>query len=170
MLVREWKVPLAHGAFERLLHAKFNDQRLHTSDATEFFQITDELKTVTEIDTVLAMFLARLANAGAIRDIQQEDEELVPVDADTHRLLARRRDLSAQTQLLTAERSDVDAQIKHIIGSHAGVQEGTRTRPLATWKTTNSHRFDQDAFKKDYPDLFSQYNISTRTRRYCVLD
>lgn len=39
----------------------------------------------------------------------------------------------------------------------------------ATNKTVVSSRFDSSGFKKEYPDLFSEYSRETSYKRFCVL-
>lgn len=39
----------------------------------------------------------------------------------------------------------------------------------ATNKTVVSSRFDSSGFKKEYPDLFTEYSRETSYRRFCVL-
>lgn len=39
----------------------------------------------------------------------------------------------------------------------------------ATNKTIVSSRFDSSGFKKEYPDLFSEYSRETSYKRFCVL-
>lgn len=39
----------------------------------------------------------------------------------------------------------------------------------ATNKTVVSSRFDSSGFKKEYPDLFTEYSRETSYKRFCVL-
>lgn len=39
----------------------------------------------------------------------------------------------------------------------------------ATNKTVVSSRFDSSRFKKEYPDLFTEYSRETSYKRFCVL-
>lgn len=53
-------------------------------------------------------------------------------------------------------------EIKKIIGETSGItMDG---KPLVTWKSQDSSRFDQARFKADHPDLFAQYKLNSSTR------
>lgn len=67
---------------------------------------------------------------------------------------------------LTAMNDDLKTQIIAIMGNDETHVEGAAK---ATNKTVVSSRFDSAGFKKEYPDLFSEYSRETSYKRFCVL-
>lgn len=67
---------------------------------------------------------------------------------------------------LTAMNDSIKADIIAIMGDRETVTEGATK---ATNKTVTSSQFDSTEFKKEYPDLFTEYSRETSYKRFCVL-
>lgn len=67
---------------------------------------------------------------------------------------------------LEAMNDSIKADILAIMGDRETVTEGAAK---ATNKTVVSSRFDSSGFKKEYPDLFTEYSRETSYKRFCVL-
>lgn len=64
---------------------------------------------------------------------------------------------------LKKEIEELETEIKLAIGD-AEILTDTEGTPLATFKTTNSGRFDTKSFQKEHEDLFKNFYISTNYR------
>ena len=67
---------------------------------------------------------------------------------------------------LQAMNDSIKSDILAIMGDRETVTEGASK---ATNKTVVSSRFDSSGFKKEYPDLFTEYSRETSYKRFCVL-
>lgn len=67
---------------------------------------------------------------------------------------------------LQAMNDSIKSDILAIMGNDEMHVEGAAK---ATNKTVVSNRFDSSSFKKEYPDLFSEYSRETSYKRFCVL-
>lgn len=67
---------------------------------------------------------------------------------------------------LEAMNENVKNEILAIMGNDEMHVEGAAK---ATNKTVVSSRFDSIGFKKEYPDLFTEYSRETSYKRFCVL-
>lgn len=67
---------------------------------------------------------------------------------------------------LEAMNDSIKADILAIMGDRETVTEGSTK---ATNKTVISTRFDSTGFKKEYPELFTEYSKETSYKRFCVL-
>ena len=67
---------------------------------------------------------------------------------------------------LEAMNDSIKADILAIMGNDEMHVEGAAK---ATNKTVVSSRFDSSGFKKQYPDLFTEYSRETSYKRFCVL-
>lgn len=67
---------------------------------------------------------------------------------------------------LEAMNDSIKSDILAIMGSDEMHVEGAAK---ATNKTVVSSRFDSTGFKKEYPDLFTEYSRETSYKRFCVL-
>ena len=67
---------------------------------------------------------------------------------------------------LQAMNDSIKSDILAIMGNDEMHVEGAAK---ATNKTVVSSRFDSSGFKKEYPDLFSEYSRETSYKRFCVL-
>ena len=67
---------------------------------------------------------------------------------------------------LTAMNDSIKADIIAIMGDRETVTEGATK---ATNKTVISSRFDSTGFKKEYPDLFTEYSTPTTYKRFTVI-
>ncbi|MBS6538611.1 MAG: hypothetical protein KH331_04510 [Subdoligranulum variabile] len=67
---------------------------------------------------------------------------------------------------LEAMNDSIKADILAIMGNDEMHVEGAAK---ATNKTVVSSRFDSSGFKKEYPDLFTEYSRETSYKRFCVL-
>lgn len=67
---------------------------------------------------------------------------------------------------LTAMNENIKNDILAIMGSDETHVEGAAK---VTNKTIVSSRFDSSGFRKEYPDLFTEYSRETSYKRFCVL-
>ena len=67
---------------------------------------------------------------------------------------------------LQAMNDSIKSDILAIMGNDEMHVEGAAK---ATNKTVVSSRFDSSGFKKEYPDLFTEYSRETSYKRFCVL-
>lgn len=67
---------------------------------------------------------------------------------------------------LTAMNESIKNDILDIMGNDEMHVEGAAK---VTNKTVVSSRFDSSRFKKEYPDLFTEYSRETSYKRFCVL-
>ena len=67
---------------------------------------------------------------------------------------------------LEAMNDSIKSDILVIMGNDEMHVEGAAK---ATNKTVVSSRFDSTGFKKEYPDLFTEYSRETSYKRFCVL-
>lgn len=67
---------------------------------------------------------------------------------------------------LEAMNDSIKSDILAIMGNDEMYVEGAAK---ATNKTVVSSRFDSSGFKKEYPDLFTEYSRETSYKRFCVL-
>ena len=75
-----------------------------------------------------------------------------------------------ENKRLIEELQDMNDSIKSDILAIMGNDE-TRVEGAAkaTNKTVVSSSFDSSGFKKEYPDLFTEYSRETSYKRFCVL-
>lgn len=167
-LIKQWAVTERHAEFEKLLHLTFAEYRLRRAESTEFF-IFDHLpeaELIAAIDGLHQTFLARI-EAFQDCDQVQTGPGLIDADADLELLVERRRQLATRIRLLEMECGEVDARLKQRIGGNAGVRQAGRPRPLVTWKTVSTARFDVHKFKSEYPEMYADFAnaLSFRTFR-----
>ena len=67
---------------------------------------------------------------------------------------------------LAAMNESIKNDILDIMGNDEVHVEGAAK---VTNKTVVSSRFDSSGFKKEYPDLFTEYSRETSYKRFCVL-
>lgn len=67
---------------------------------------------------------------------------------------------------LQAMNASIKLDILAIMGNDETHVEGAAK---ATNKTVVSSRFDSSEFKKEYPELFTEYSRETSYKRFCVL-
>lgn len=67
---------------------------------------------------------------------------------------------------LEAMNDSIKAAILAIMGDRETVIEGASK---ATNKTVVSSRFDSSGFKKEYPELFTEYSTPTSYKRFTVI-
>ena len=67
---------------------------------------------------------------------------------------------------LTAMNDSIKADIIDIMGDRETVIEGATK---ATLKTVTSCRFNSTGFKKEHPDLFTEYSTTTTYKRFTVV-
>lgn len=79
--------------------------------------------------------------------------------------LERRDDIQTLIKKLETEKAQIEQTIQAEMKDFEMATVGER---LITWKTINSNRFDTKTFKKDYPDLYSQYAKQNAYRRFVV--
>ena len=169
--VKEWAVPARHGEFEQLLHCTFADRRLRSGDSTEFFDFAGVPvhELVAQIDREHASFAERL-RLDALADAPQRSDELIEPTDHIAELVQRRHRLRSRIKLLQAECAGVDAQLKAAIQGAAGVRHDARDRPLVTWRTVTTRRFDAHRFQAEHPALHAAYLSETTSRPFKVHD
>lgn len=75
-----------------------------------------------------------------------------------------------ENKRLIEELQDMNDSIKSDILAIMGNDEmHVEGAAKATNKTVVSSRFDSSRFKKEYPDLFTEYSRETSYKRFCVL-
>ena len=170
-LVAQWEVPEKHTEFEKMLHLNFAHHRLRAADSTEFFdfEAVDEPSLTARIDAMFASFCARIE---VLRDCDSEQTEQSCIDADecTKALIAEHRRLTNQIKLLQMECSEVDAKLKKKISGHAGIKHDGRERPIVSWTTIKSERFDSHKFKEAHPEIYKAFTNTISFRTFRVLD
>lgn len=170
-LVAQWEVPEKHTEFERLLHLKFSANRLRAADSTEFFdfQTVDEPSLTARIDILFTSFCERM---DVLRNCDSEQTEQSCIDADdgTKALIAEHRRLTNQIKLLQMECSEVDAKLKKKISGHAGIKHDSREKPIVSWNTIRSERFDSHKFKEAHPEIYKAFTNKISFRTFRVLD
>ena len=67
---------------------------------------------------------------------------------------------------LEAMNDSIKADILAIMGDRETVTEGATK---ATYKLVTSSRFDSSGFKKEYPELFTEYSTPTTYKRFTVV-
>ena len=67
---------------------------------------------------------------------------------------------------LEAMNDSIKADILAIMGDAETMTEGATK---ATYKTIASSRFDSSGFKKEYPELFTEYSTPTTYKRFTVV-
>ena len=67
---------------------------------------------------------------------------------------------------LEAMNDSIKADILAIMGDRETVTEGATK---ATYKLITSSRFDSSGFKKEYPELFTEYSTPTTYKRFTVV-
>lgn len=170
-IVSQWNVPDKLGEFERFVHLTFAENRIRASDATEFFNFAhlSDHELISKIDCLHGTFCKRI-EAIESSDSKQTDTALIEADASVQSLIDRHRKIATQIKLLQIECSEVDALLKKKIRGNAGVQALGRERPLVTWKTTESERFDVQKFKLENPEAYADYTNKIMFRTFRVFD
>lgn len=79
--------------------------------------------------------------------------------------LERRDEIARFMKELETEKKEIEQKIQMELGENEKATLGER---LITWKSYESSRFDSGRFKKDYPDLYSQYVNKSEYRRFSV--
>lgn len=93
--------------------------------------------------------------------------DLVEASDDVLRDFSRLVEIRGALKELGDAKKEIEERVKMCIGEHEGLRD-PEGRCLATWKATRSNRFDQSRFRKEHPDLFSQYQTETSSRRFLV--
>lgn len=93
-------------------------------------------------------------------DALDADIELLEACGDLKALKANAKELDAQIELLATK-------VKARMGA-AAVLLGPDGKPVATWKTQKTNRFDLGAFSEDYPDLKKQYGKESLSRVFLL--
>ena len=76
---------------------------------------------------------------------------------------------------LERERDDVEARIDMLKDElkdymkSLGVSSVKAGNFKVYWTEYEMHRFDTKAFKKDNPDLYNKYEVSSKTRRFSIV-
>ena len=166
--VQEWAVPRQHAKFEKLLHHMFQKSRIYNTVATEFFQFDDIGEVVAKIDRELLDFNEYTKRGDSILSISQEDEDCIQPNPEILELVKQRRALQAELKICEHKCSMVDAVLKAEIGTKGGVKIPSLDRPIVSWKTVKTTRFDHKRFKEDYEDLYLKYVSESELRRFCV--
>ena len=77
------------------------------------------------------------------------------------------RELKRMKEELEAQIESLSDSIKAVMTAE-NVDEISGTDWKCTWKSVQSTRFDSKSLKKELPDLYDRYSLTTTTRRFSV--
>lgn len=106
-------------------------------------------------------------NAEDVEKLHPKDnEQSIEADTETIKALNELKDLKTQQKELEKEISDREEYLKIKIGENSAMQLHGTT--LYTWKTQETKRFNSSEFKKEHPDLYTQYITVNQYRRLTI--
>jgi len=73
--------------------------------------------------------------------------------------------IRVQMKILSDQDKDLKDELKEIVGEKELIVDSSGYE-IATWKISNSNRFDTDSFKKDHPIIYSAYVKQSPQRRF----
>lgn len=112
---------------------------------------------------ILPMVPPDAVTPGDVRRLYMQDAgTVVQADAETLEAVNRLRDIKAQIKPLEDEFEAIKHQVQLYMRDCAVLEHDGK--PLLTWKTQASRRFDQTAFAAAHPDLFEQFKAVSHTR------
>ena len=97
-----------------------------------------------------------------LRLFEQDSGNSIEIDPKTLDAFNRLKELKAQSKELEGYIKEYEEKIKLFMQDAATLTIGGK--PLATWKTQSTSRFDQTAFGAAHPDLLQQFKKTTESR------
>jgi len=88
---------------------------------------------------------------------------LLPPEAEE--LIREYEEAKAQEKAAGERKKAAENRLKALLGTSEG---GIAGRRIVTWKTVNTSRFDLDAFKNEYPEIYQKYLKPAPYRRFGV--
>jgi T5orf172 domain len=142
---------------KRLLRA----HRCAAGDATEIFAITlEELHCAFEdAREFLREYLPVEQEAELLATAQSDGRVLTPGHHELE-IYQRLLQIRQEEDRLRLEREFAESELKLAIGTADGLLG------IATWKTREQKRFDQNTFKSAYPDLWENFSRVSRHRTF----
>jgi putative phage-type endonuclease len=95
------------------------------------------------------------------------DSELI-ADENIIRGLMRYRAIEAEIEARETERDSIEFDLKCAMRDATAIVQPGLKKALATWKSRNTSRLDQEAFKQAYPKLHRQFVRESSTRAFSV--
>jgi putative phage-type endonuclease len=95
------------------------------------------------------------------------EKELI-ADENIIRAIMRYQAIEAEIVAREAERDSIEFDLKCAMRDATSIVHPGVKKALATWKTRNSSRLDQEAFKQTYPKLYRQFLRESSTRAFSV--
>lgn len=172
VLIAQWAIPDGAPAFEAEIHALFAANRLHDTDATEFFEFRDSVMVRHIIDRRLEQFTRQRSEAAALSGLEQTSDDRVDPDDELDEWIAAYRRERASAKMTGVRLQALAHKIKQRIGERAGVGPGGRgrSRPMVTWKTQRKPGFDVKRFRAEHPELAAQYSTTVVSRPFVVAE
>jgi len=149
---------------ETYLHQILRTRKHFGQGGTEFYEIEEgELPAILEdAKKFLADYLQKKAEAERLE--REEPENRVVVASEVARGAYRRiLEIRESEDALKYEREVLEFQLKIAIGT-ASSMEG-----VATWKASVRSQFQAAKFKEANPQLYEQYSIQQRLRRFSLV-
>ncbi len=151
-------------ACEAYLHQTLRTKKHFGKGGHEFFQVSPRVMKREIADA--RKFLARYTELrDTVDQLAAEESEERTIDApgsirsDFKRLL----EIRELQDSLKYEREMLEFQIKVAMGA-ASTMAG-----VATWKSITSERFDLKTFQRVHSDLFAQFKVQSRHRRFSIV-
>ena len=160
-----------HGEFESIVHWTFAEHRHNGSDATEFFnfdpKVIAEDAVIAQVDELKEVFDTYLSRS-KVDVVKQSTAECTESTPEAAQLAQQYRVNAANIKLLEFQNRNIALKLMGLVGSHAGLQQEGRERPLVSWKEMKSKRFDSSRFRKEHSKLYEEYLKETSFRRFSV--
>ena len=145
---------------ESFLHSRLGS-KLRIEGGREWFDLDPDetLGAFRDARDYLATYVPLQTEVARLADAQSEDRQVIPGERDLE-LHRRLRDVREALDTLQIEKEHIENQLKLTMGT-AEVLVG-----VATWRSVESPRLDQERLRADHPDLCAEYVIKTRSRRF----
>jgi len=145
---------------ESFLHSRLGS-KLRIEGGREWFDLDPDetLGAFRDARDYLATYVPLQTEVARLADAQSEDRQVIPGERDLE-LHRRLRNVREALDTLQIEKEHIENQLKLTMGT-AEVLVG-----VATWRSVESPRLDQERLRADHPDLCAEYVIKTRSRRF----
>ena len=110
-------------------------------------------------------FLNKLDKHG---DMYIKDDEL-KMNEDCKETLRILNKLNVLKQALENIEKQIKESLYYMMDNNVKIYEDDEILIKCTWKKTDKTRFDQKAFKRDYPELYAQYLKTEESKGYVNL-
>lgn len=97
-----------------------------------------------------------------------DNERELIADEGIIRSLMRYRAIESEIEARETERDLIEFDLKCAMRDATAIVQPGLKKALATWKTRNSSRLDQEAFKQAYPKLYRQFLRESSSRAFAV--